>query len=214
MRMGIAFAAALGVGLAASAAAQSGASWASGDGGLTTLMLSGSGNEPPPAPQPLTAGEMAQLFKRVCLDTAGHPAAIAAAIAEGKLELTPTPAVLAATKKQPEVTLGVWRGPGMVAAQTSGFRVVPEGQCNITFYPAELPDRAVLAEALSALVGSAPENAAEAVKKNGEPNKRFAPRWSLARAEGAPLRVNAIVMRGHQYMPGDRVLVALTGISQ
>jgi hypothetical protein len=193
--------------LSSLAAAQNGASWASGDSAVTTLMIGGY-NDPPPPPQPYAPAEMAQLFKQVCLDTAGDPAAISAAVASGSLKLESVPVMLAAGKKSPAVAIPMWRGPGLVAAHTAGFASVREAQCNITFYPSALPDRSALAEAVSAAVGSAPVNAAEAIKKNGKPDKYYSPRWSFASGADA-FRVNAIVMKGNRYLPGDRVLIAL-----
>ena len=195
--------------LAASASAQNGASWASGDGALTTLMISGA-ETPAPAPREMSSADMVETFKKICLDAAGNPATIAAAIASDALDLEATPVTLQGTKKSPPVQLHLWRGPGFVAAYTEGFRVVSTEQCNVTFYPTQLPDRAALAEAMSGVVGSQPLNAAEAVKKNGQPNKYYAPRWTYSGKAGAPLKINAIAMKDSRYMPGDRVLLALT----
>lgn len=157
-------------GLAGSAGAQDGASWATGDGAMTTLMFGG-GSGLPPAPAAIAPDEMARLFKRLCLDTNGDPAAIDAAAAAVSPALTAAPMKVSAGKNKPEIQLHLWRGPGIVVAQTDGFFAVREAQCNITFYPTALPDAASLATALGAAIGTGPTNAAEAVKGNGKPTR-------------------------------------------
>ena len=189
------------------AAAQSGASWATGDGALTTLMIGGS-DQPLPTPTALAPGDMARLFKQLCLDTNGDPAAIDAAAAASSPALTAEPVKVKAGKDKPELQLHLWRGPGMVVAQTDGFFAVKEAQCNVTFYPIALPDSAALAASLGTAIGTGPSNAAQAVKGNGKPNKNYVPVWTVGPAAGPSRRVTAIAMRGNQYMVGNRVLFA------
>ena len=191
-------------GLAGAASAQEGASWATGDGAMTTLMFGG-GSGLPPTPAAMAPEDMARLFKRICLDTNGDPAAIDAAAAAASPALTAAPMKVSAGKNKPEIQLHLWRGPGVVVAQTDGFFAVQDAQCNITFYPTALPDRSSLATALGAAIGTEPSNAADAVKK-GKPNKHYLPIWVVGTAP--PRRVSAVAMRGNQYTPGDRVLFA------
>jgi hypothetical protein len=195
------------IGMAGAAGAQIGASWATGDGAMTTLTMGGS-DEPLPAPVAIAPDDMARLFKRLCLDTNGDPTAIEAAAASASPALTAAPMKVKAGKDKPDIQLRLWRGPGIVVAQADGFFAVPEAQCNITFYPTALPDAAVLATALGAAIGTGPSNAAEAVKGNGKPNKNYVPVWVVGTAPAPSRRVSAVAMHGNQYTPGDRVLFA------
>jgi hypothetical protein len=135
--------------------------------------------------------------------------AIDGGVADGRLALVGSTVAVNGSKKQPPIQLRLWSGPGVVVARTDGFFAVREAQCNATFYPLTLPDRAVLTEAMTRILGAPPSNAAKAVKKDGKPDKRFAPLWTLSEGSGPPLTVSGIAMRGNQYMPGNRVFMAV-----
>lgn len=186
------------------AAAQLGASWATGDTAITTLGFAGVASSPVRADR--STEEMARLFKAACLDTGGRAEAIDAAVADGRLALVGTNFTVTATKKRPELKLRLWSGPGIVIARTDGFRDVPEAQCSASFHPLTHPTSAALTEGMTAVLG-APSNAAEAVKENGKRAKRYVPLWTLSDGAGAPVIVNGISMRGGRFT-ADSVLMA------
>ncbi len=200
------------VGAAGPAAAQNGASWAVGDSGVTTILLSGANQQPVRADR--TPEEMASLFKAACLDSGGRPEAIDSAVAEGKLRLAGSTVTVNGSKKRPPVQVRLWSGPGVVVAWSDGFFAMREAQCNATFHPITLPTDESVAEALAKVLGGAPINAGEAVKKNGKPDKGFVPRWTWSEGSNAPVTVNGFAMRGNRYAPGDKVLMAARPVSE
>ncbi len=185
--------------LSASASAQNGAVWSDGPGRLTTLQFAG-GEASPPAAVDRDPSEMVRLFKQLCLDTANDPAAIAASAARVVPPLTANPYTIPATKKSGPIELGIWQGNGLVVSRTGGFFAAPSAQCNMTFYVNTLPDLPTTIAALNASLGS-PTNAADAVKKNGKPNKTYRANWVAANG----YLVDAQIIRGSQFMTGNRV---------
>ncbi len=192
-------------GVAWPAAGQSGASWATGDTAITTLGFVGAG--PPPVRADRSPEEMARLFKTACLDTGGEAEAIDTAVADGRLPLVATVFNVAATKKRPAFQLRLWSGPGVVVTRTDGFYAVPEAQCNATFHILTVPTNAALTEGMTKVLGAPPYNIAEAVKKNGKPDKRFVPLWTRSEGSNPPVVINGIAMRGGRFTI-DQVLMA------
>src|SRR5688572_13703574 len=92
--------------LATPALAQGGASWAVGDGAVTTITYAGV----PLAPRPLdrTPEDMALLFKSACLDTGGTEAGIDAAVASGRLQLVGSTFTVPASKRKPAYSIRIW----------------------------------------------------------------------------------------------------------
>jgi hypothetical protein len=188
------------------AAAQMGASWATGDTAITTLGF-GVDAPPPPVRADRSTEAMAQLFKAACLDTGGREEAIDAAVAAGKLALVGTNFTVIATRKRPELKLRLWSGPGIVIARTDGFPDVPEAQCSASFHPLTHPTSLALTEGMTKVLG-APSNASEAIRKNGKRAKRFVPLWTLSDGSGAPVIVNGIAMRGGRFTANSVLMAA------
>ena len=193
--------------LATPALAQGGASWAVGDGTVTTITYAGAPLAPPQLHR--TPEEMALLFKSACLDTGGTEAGIDAAVASGRLQLVGSTFSVPATRKRPAYAIRFWSAPGVVVARTDGFPLVKEAQCNATFNPPGGPRNAELADAVTDVLAAPPANAAEAVKRNGKRNKDFTPRWVVAGEEGKPRVVTAVAMRANRFNPADHVLIAV-----
>jgi len=186
------------------AAAQMGASWATGDTAITTIVFAGANRLPARADR--SPEEMARLFKTACLDTGGRAEAIDSAVADGRLALAGTNFTVTATKKRPELKLRLWSGPGIVVARTDGFYAVREAQCSASFHPLTHPTSAALTEGMTKVLGP-PSNAAEAVRKNGKRAKRFVPLWNWSEGSSPPVIVNGIAMRGGRFS-ADSVLMA------
>jgi hypothetical protein len=194
--------------LAGPGAAQSGASWAVGDTAIMTIAFGGI-DRSTPVPMDMSTEDMARLFKTMCLDTGGDPAAMAAAAERGLPDLRSAPVRVKDGKKEPYVELRLWRGPGVVIAQTDGFRSVPEAQCNATFYPVTMPNRAALTSALAAAIGAPPGNLAEATKRNGKPQKRYVPLWTIKQGSNPARTVNAIPMPVSRFTLIPTILIAV-----
>jgi hypothetical protein len=190
--------------MGAPASAQDGAMWLDDRGRMMSMQFGGP-VAGAPAPLDRTPAAMAAQFKRLCLDTNGDPAAIAVAAERAEAKLASKPFELAAGKKAPPIKLDIWSGDGLVVARTAGFFAAPVAQCNAIFYVNSLPDAESVTAAVSALVGSPPTNAADATKKNGKPNKSYEPEWAVT---GGQIIV-AHVAKGNQYMPGNRVHLAI-----
>jgi hypothetical protein len=194
--------------LAGPGAAQSGASWAVGDTAIMTIAFGGI-DMSTPVPMDMPTEDMARLFKTMCLDTGGDPAAMAAAAERDLPGLRSAPVTVKDGKKEPYVEIRLWRGPGVVVAQTDGFRSVPQAQCSATFYPVTMPNRAALTDALAAAIGALPGNAAEATKRNGKPDKSYVPLWTVAQGSNPARTVNAISMKAAQHTPISTILIAV-----
>jgi len=175
------------------AEAQNGAMWVDRQGRLMSLTIGG--QEPqPPAPTDRTAGEMADLFNRLCVAASSDPAA------EG---LTPAPFTFGFAR--PPLVLDVWHKPGLVLSRSERFFATQRAQCTTVFYVNTLPDRQAVQDAVSAIVGSQPTNAARAMRRNGRPNPRFVPEWR----NGTSQIVIASVGRDSQFIAGDRVQLSI-----
>ena len=184
------------------AAAQNGAMWQDDRGRSATLQFSGATAAPPVATDRPVA-EMVDLFTRACLPEGASQ--LAALVSEGTL--APRPFTVPGTKKAAPVPLDIYQGSGFVIARTDGFFVAPQAQCNAVFYVATLPDAQALTAALQSVLG-VPSNAAEAVDKKGKPRRSYSPEWSTV-IDGRPSVISASVMKASNYMPGDRVHLAV-----
>jgi len=182
-------------------AAQSGAMWVDSSGRMLSMQFAG-GNGAPPAPLDRPAAEMARLFKAICLGDGNFGAAATTA------GLTADPLTVPAGKKAPPLVLNMWRGEGLVVSQTGGFFAAPNAQCNAVFYVATLPAQQDVTDALGAALGSPPSNLAVATDKSGKPKKYYSPEWTLDGPDGGRI-VTAFVQKGDQYMPGNRVHIAV-----
>ncbi|HEX8238890.1 MAG TPA: hypothetical protein VF574_04020 [Allosphingosinicella sp.] len=193
------------VALAAPSWGQNGAMWTDYRGGLVSIQFAGGGS-PAPAPMDRPAAEMADLFKRLCLDSGGDEAGVA--LAATAAELTPTPHVVPGTKKAGPLTLNIWTANGLTLSRTDGFFAAPAPQCNTTFYVSTLPTRPDLTAAMNAAVGAQPSNLAAATDKKGQPKKNFSPEWTID-GPGGPRIVFASIGKSSQYMPGNRVQISV-----
>jgi hypothetical protein len=151
--------------------------------------------------------EMASLFKDVCLSTNGDPVNIASATNMGNLNLTAAPISMPGMGRR-DRPLNIWRGSGLVVSQSDGFFAARFVQCNVLFYPQQLPSREGVIDAVSGALGSAPSNAASARKRNGTFNRSYEPEWAVALA-GAPAIVTAHVWEGSPVIPGSRVQISV-----
>ena len=193
---------------AAPVAAQNGAMWVDDYGRMMSMEFAG-GSGAAPAPVDRSPAEMAAVFRKACIDTQADPAGLAAAAVA--LGLAADPLTVPVGKKAPPVVLNIHRAPGLVVSQTGGFFAAKVAQCNVTFYVNALPDRADMAAAVTAALGTSPANAASATKKNGTPNKNYEPEWATSFG-GTPQVVAAHVGKGSQYMPGNRVQIAVRAV--
>jgi hypothetical protein len=190
--------------IAVPAAAQNGAQWVDPYGRMTTLeFVGGRGAPPPPLDRP--AGEMARLFKSLCLDTGGSAAEMGAAARQAAFDAAP---FTIPGGKAGDVVLGVWRGEGAVLSQSDGFFAAPNAQCNVSFYVTTVPESASVTEALAAAIGSPPSNLADATDKKGRPKKYYSPEWTIGEGAGARI-VTAHVMKGSRTLPASRVQMSV-----
>jgi hypothetical protein len=191
--------------VAVPATAQNGANWSTGAGSITTIQFAGGSGSAPDAVA-RTPIEAAIAFKKWCLDSGGDPALAAAEFQDFGGAILP----VSGGKDKPPAKLHIYNGPGAVVAQTDGFFAVPQAQCNVSFYVPALPDKAEMQEAVSALFATPPTNAADAVKKNGKPNKRYVPTWEVTDAKGNVRLITYSTLGSGFDAAGNRVmLVAL-----
>lgn len=189
--------------LAVPAAAQNGAMWTDDKGRM--MSLSFGAPTPQPAPAARDAAAMATLFKQVCVDGWAAPEAVGAAAAAQGLSSEPQTLPFGKTP----LTLDIWRGEGVAVSRADAFLGNKARQCNATFYVPALPAATDVAQATSAALGAEPANAAKAVNKKGEPNKGYQPEWTLTAPDGGTWIATAFVAKDSQYMPGNRVQLAL-----
>jgi hypothetical protein len=187
------------------ASAQGGAMWVDPLGRMMSLQLAGPAG-PVATPQARSAADMSALFKRLCLDTDGDLAKLAAATAEAGLAAEPYS--FSWGKKAPPVVLNLWRGNGVILSQSAGFFAAQMAQCNATFYLPQAAGRQEVADALAAAIGSPPSNADKAMDKKGRPKKYFNPEWALDSPAG-PRIVTVFVERGDERVPGHRVQMSV-----
>jgi hypothetical protein len=126
--------------------------------------------------------ESAEAFRRICLDTGLDRAAVgAAAEAAGwslRYQAVPVP------MKPAPVDIGGWTGPGATVLTTRKLFFAPNAQCNLVVALETLPSTAELTAAVTRVLGSEPTNAADATKRNGQPNSRYQPEWVIPGAAG------------------------------
>ena len=200
------------VSLAPPAGAQDGAMWVSDRGNMLLLQFSGGAASAGVAPKDRAPGDMANAFKRLCVDTGSRKAAMdAIAQADG---LVYGPFTLPATKKAAEVVMPIWRIDGLVVSQTDGFFSAPTAQCNATFYIVSPPDRQAVQDAMSSVMGKPPLNIALATKKNGEPAKYYSPEWAVTGADASSWIASVTVSKDSPSLPGNRVQITLRASKQ
>ena len=159
-----------GVALLAIAAPASAGTWIDKYGRMTTLQASGL-TEAVLVPGTRSADDVAATFKQLCLDTGiDRTAAGRAAEAAGFHYVAATMPF-----KDP-VDVGSWVSADAELTVGRDMFFAKEPQCNLVVALPPAIDRAAAIAALSALLG-APANAAKATKKDGTPDKRWAPEW-------------------------------------
>ncbi len=193
---------------ASSAAAQSGAMWVDASGRMMSLTFAG-GSGATPAPAATEPAAMAALFKDVCVSASAHSASVGQAAASRSLSAVPAEL---GGKNAPK--FGVWSGNGVVVSQADTFLGNKSAQCNATFYVPSLPARDAVVAAVTAALGAPPANADKAIDKKGRPAKYWSPEWAVAAPSGTPFIATAFVVKGGQFMPGDRVQLSLIAASK
>jgi hypothetical protein len=193
--------------IAAPASAQNGAAWVDSKGRLLTF-LSSDGLGEAPVERDRAPAEMAGLFKSLCLDSGGEPARIAPAAAAAGLTskaLEPGGFKLDGFDAG---AINVWNGNGVALSRTGGFPIVPNAQCNTTFYVPTLPVMPDVIAALTATLGAPPSNLADSMDKKGRPKKYFNPEWTVEGPSG-PRIIFAAISAHDRATPGNRVLISM-----
>jgi hypothetical protein len=93
--------------------------------------------------------------------------------------------------KEP-VDIGGWNAPDATLRMANGIFFNKKPQCSLAFRPQETADIAAVQDAMSKLLGKAPENAAKQFDKSGKPKKYYTPQWSLLGPDGAAIKVFAL----------------------
>jgi hypothetical protein len=163
------------------AAAQLGGAWADKYGRSLVMSFGGTGVTDL-QPGSRTLEESAQAFNRICLGTGFDRAAVGAA-AEATGWGFRYQAVEVPMKPSP-IDIGGWAAPGATVLTTRKLFFAPNAQCNLVVALASIPSPAELRSALTEVLGAEPANAADAVKRNGQPNSRYQPEWVMASAAG------------------------------
>ena len=179
--------------LAPTAEAQNGAMWVDRHGRMMSLTISGPATQPP-EPADRTPADMAALFTRLCVAASADPAA------EG---LTAAPSTSGGGRAP--LVLDIWHAAGLVLSRSERFFATQRAQCNTVFYVRTLPERQAVQDALSRALGAQPSNAAQAIRRNGRPNPRFVPEWTIGTNQVAVAHVG----RGNRLLQGDRVHLSI-----
>jgi hypothetical protein len=171
------------------AAAQLGGAWSDKYGRSLVMHFGGM----PDADLPngtRTLEESARLFASTCVDTNFDRTAIGAAAEAAGWDLHYQP-VEVPMKPKP-LDLGGWTAPGAALLAGAKLFFAPNAQCNLVVRLRNPATPAEVEAALSATLSAAPANKADAVKRNGEPNKSYQPIWILP---GAPSMERAVFAR-------------------
>lgn len=139
------------------------------------------------APTDINITSMVEIFKQVCIQQSGDPEKIGALSEPSALEYEAQ--TISAGNKESPYLVHKWTAPGITISQHGHFLNGFENQCNASFRVSSLPPPLEIASVLEKALGSQPTNRAEAFKKNGKPNKRFKPEWSIVDGNGKPIKI-------------------------
>ena len=170
------------------------------------LGLAGGGNSPP-APQTFVVADMVDAFVKFCVNTRGEQADVSEVANEKGLRVSISDIAVAKTATPSNMLIA--NGPGLVVSQTDQVLEYDYTQCNVNFFVDALPESETVEAALSAALGSAPDNETKRFKKNGKANKGYKPEWRIAGDDGTLFVLQFNVMKSNPYLIGDRVLFGL-----
>ena len=148
--------------------------------GASPLVLAANGH---------TVADGVTAFDRLCLKTGFDRAALEPAVAASgwgfayRAEMMPF---------KPPVDTGGWNAPDATLRMANGILFNKKPQCNLTFLPVASSDMAAVQAALTALLGTAPDNAAKQFDKKGKPKKYYSPEWTLTGSDGVRLKFFAL----------------------
>lgn len=139
------------------------------------------------APAAHSIDDAANLFKAACLSGSFARTSVGAVLTQSGWGFAFVDQMM--PFKEP-VNVGGFRAADAAVNVSEGSFFNKRPQCNLLFRAAAPHDQATAITALSATLGAAPSNAADAVKK-GKPNKRYQPEWVIPAATGGTLTVYA-----------------------